>query len=118
MRGAMSVARLAFLLACATTFLASCGPAIPPAGNYATVSGRIVDAGTGAGIAGATVVVNVVLSAITDASGTYRVVSVPTGSWEYAVQAPPPYASIATVDNPPPLTPGEARTLNLSLPRR
>lgn len=114
----MTVARLAFILGLVTTSLAGCGPAIPPAGNYASVSGRVTDAATGAGLAGALVIVNVVLTATTASDGTYRVVSVPTGSWEYAVQAPPNYASVSTVDNPAPLMPGEARTLNVTLAHR
>ena len=98
--------------------LASCGPALPPAGDYATVLGRVTDATSGAGIANVTVTVNVVLSATTDASGSFRVVSVPTGSWEYAIVAPSGYISPAPADNPPPLLPGETRTLSIALPTR
>lgn len=114
----MRVARLGFVLAFASLLVAGCGSALPPAGNYATISGRITDAATGVGIAGATVVVNVVLSATTDAAGAYRIVSVPTGSWEYAVSGPANYANIATVDNPAPLLPGETRSLDLALGHR
>ncbi len=110
--------RLGFIAALLATLLASCGPAIPPAGNYATVSGHVTDATSGAAIANAMVTVNVVLAATTDASGNFRIVSVPTGSWEYAVTAPTGYISPAPVDNPPPLMPGEARTITISLTHR
>ena len=114
----MATPRLRFIAALLAISLASCGPAIPPAGNYATVSGRVTDAASGAGVASATVTVNVVLAATTDASGNFRIVSVPTGSWEYAVTAPTGFINPAPVDNPPPLMPGEARTIAISLTHR
>ncbi len=113
----MSVSRIAFFTGCALA-LASCGPALPPAGNYASVSGRVTDAMNGAGVAGATVSVNVVLTATTDGSGMFRIVNVPTGSWEYAVTAPSGYLSPAPVDNPTPLTPGETRTVAIQIAHR
>ncbi len=113
----MSVSRLAFLTVCALG-LASCGPALPPAGNYATVSGRVTDATSGAGVASATVSVNVVLTATTDASGMFRIANVPTGLWEYAVTAPTGYLSPAAVDNPTPLTPGELRIVAITIAHR
>ncbi len=114
----MGVSRIAFLTVGCGLALAACGPDIPAAGDYATVSGQVTDAASGAGVAGATVTVNVILSATTDASGAFRIVSVPTGSWEYAVVAPQGYISPAPVDNPPPLTPGEARTVTIALTHR
>ncbi len=114
----MRVARFAFVLGLVTALVTGCGPALPPAGNYASVNGHVTDAGTGAALAGAVVVINSVLSATTDASGAYRIVTVPTGPWSYGVQGPARYSSVAPVDNPPPLMPGEARTLDFSLTRR
>ncbi len=106
------------LLALASTLVAGCGQGIPPAGNYATIAGRVTDSATGAGVAGAMVVVNVVLSATTDATGSYRIVSVPTGPWQYFVQGPSSYSSVATKDNPQPLMPGETHTLDIALTHR
>ncbi len=111
----MSVARFAFILALASALVAGCGQGIPPAGNYATVIGRVNDAATGAALSGVIVMVNSVLSATTDANGAFRIVTVPTGPWHYSVQGPPRYSSVSIVDNAPPLTPGETRTLNVSL---
>ena len=95
--------------------LAGCGPAIPPAGNYATVSGRVTDATTGNGVGGAIVSVNVVLSATSDPSGNYRISNVPTGPWSYAVTPPTGYAAPPGSDQNAPLGPGETRTLNVML---
>lgn len=112
----MKHARVAFVLAFAA-LVTGCGPAIPPVGNYASVSGRVTDAATGAGLAGATVLVNSVSSAVSDATGSYRIVTVPTGGWHYSVAGPAGYGSVGA-DNPPPLMPGEARTLDIALSRR
>ena len=110
----MKLARVAFALGLFAA-LAGCGPAIPPAGNYATISGRVTDATTGMPVTGTTVAVNVVLSGTSDASGNYRVTNVPTGPWSYSVQAPAGYGSSAGSDSNTPLAPGETRTLNISL---
>lgn len=112
----MSVLRTAFVAGLLATVLASCGPALPPAGNYASVLGRVTDAASGAGVANATVSVNIVSSVTTDASGSFRIVSVPTGPWQYSVQAPG-YVGVSA-DNPPPLMPGEARTITIALTHR
>ena len=111
----MVAARAGILLAC-VALVSGCGSALPPVGKYATISGRVTDASTGSPLAGATVVIDSVLSATTDANGTYRVVTVPTGGWSYSVSGPTRYG-IASADNPPPLGPGEARTLDIGLRR-
>jgi hypothetical protein len=110
----MKLARARFALGLIVA-LAGCGPAIPPAGNYATVSGQVTDATTNKGVAGATISVNVVLSATSDANGNFRVTNVPTGPWSYAVQAPSGYLSPAGSDSNAPLAPGETRTLDIAL---
>ncbi|GAC1415466.1 MAG: hypothetical protein NVSMB6_17790 [Burkholderiaceae bacterium] len=50
-------------------------------------------------------------------TGTYRVVTVPTGGWSYSVSGPAAYGG-AAADNPAPLGPGETRTLDIGLRRR
>ena len=114
----MSVARLTLFLGLVLTFVAGCSPQIPPAANYATVSGHVTDAASGAALANAVVTVNSVLSSTTDSSGSYRIITVPTGPWDYRVQAPPNYVSPVAVDNAPPLTPGEQRTVDIPLTHR
>ncbi len=113
---AMTTLRLGFALAFALALVA-CDAGVPPAGNYATVSGRVTDAASGAGIPNATVFVNGVLSAKTDASGDYKITPVPTGPWSYSVDAGGNYAK-ANSDAETPLTPGEKRTFAIPLKHR
>ncbi len=114
MRTYRSLTRALFLCAAAGA-LAGCGSGIPPAGNYATVSGTVVDASTGKGIAGANVSVNGgVLVAQTDGSGSFRVSPVPTGDWDYTASATG-YASTGLVTSVPPLAPGEQRIITIQL---
>jgi len=111
----MMVARLTFVLALGFAFLTGCDSGIPPAGNYATVSGQVVDAVTGAAVAGASVVLNGgVLTAQTDANGNFRVTPVPTGDWDYVVTAAG-YVSTGLLSNPAPLGPGEQRIIRVQL---
>ena len=94
-----------------------CDSGVPPAGNYATVSGRVTDAASGSAVAGATVVVNGVLSTKTDAQGNFKISPVPTGPWSYSVDAGTKYA-MANSDVESPLTPGEQRNFPISLKHR
>jgi hypothetical protein len=109
----MQVARFGFALASAAALLGGCGPAIPPAGDYATVSGVVTDSVSGAPIAGASVKIDVVFSATTDANGSFRIANVPNGPWEYSVEAQNYDASAS--DQLDPLAPGEARALPVAL---
>jgi hypothetical protein len=112
----MQVARHAFFFGLAAASLTACGPQIPPAGNYATVFGRVTDSVTGQAIPNAQVIVNVVYTATTDANGSFRIPNVPTGGWDYAVQASG-YAPVQS-DQPAPLAPGEQRDASLVLVRQ
>jgi Carboxypeptidase regulatory-like domain len=99
------------------TLLSGCGPAIPAAGNYATVSGQVVDASNGNSIAGASVSINGgVLSATTDSGGNFRVSPVPSGDWDYTVTAQG-YNSTGLITSVAPLSPGEQRSITISLSR-
>jgi len=69
--------------------LAACGsPAVPPAEQYATISGTVVDAATNAPISGATVTVNVVLTTSTAANGSFSITNIPNGPLECVASAP------------------------------
>lgn len=108
------IARFAFAVALTAAFLTGCGTGVPPAGNYATVFGRVTDATTGAGIANATVSLDGgVLSAPTDSGGNYRITTVPTGPWSYSAGAAG-YSPIGAT-NPPDLQPGEQRNFPIVL---
>ncbi len=110
----MKVVRSSFVLL-AVAFLTGCGTGIPPAGNYATVSGRVVDSANGNAIANAAIVVNGgVLTAQSDANGNFRITPVPTGDWDYVATATG-YVSTGLISNPAPLAPGEQRVLTISL---
>jgi hypothetical protein len=110
----MRVARSAFLMALLIC-IAGCNDGIPPVGNYASITGRVVDATTGAGIVNATVAVNgATLTQQTDSNGNFRFAPVPTGDWDYSASADG-YATVPLVTNAPPLNPGETRTLTISL---
>jgi hypothetical protein len=109
------VARFVFVLALVCAFTSGCGSPIPPAGNYATVSGTVSD-DTGKGISDAVVVVNAVQFATTDAEGRFRITNVPTGLFDYGLsQVPAGYKAPAPVDNAPALQPGEQRTIAIVL---
>jgi hypothetical protein len=111
----MKLLRFGFLFALAGVLLAACGPELPPAGNYATVSGQVLDASTGKGIAGATVSVNGgVLTAQTDSGGNFHVSPVPTGDWDYTATAAG-YSSTGLVTSVAPLGPGEQRIITIDL---
>jgi hypothetical protein len=113
----MKPARRAFVLALTGILLVGCGPAIPPAGNYATVSGQVVDAASGKGIANATVALNGgVLSAQTDSGGNFHITTVPTGDWDYTVSAQG-YNSTGLVTNVAPLSPGQQFVITIQLYR-
>lgn len=69
-------------------FASACNTdALPPAAGYADVTGTVTDAASKAPIAGATVTIDTVLSATTDANGKYTIKQVPSGDADYTVQA-------------------------------
>ncbi len=109
----MSVVRSSVLLALVALFVSGCGDAVPPPGKYATVSGKVTDAQTGAAIVGASVSINGVEYARAGADGTYKITTVPTGPWSWSAQADG-YGGGGS-DSSPPLTPGEQRAFPITL---
>lgn len=81
-------------LALVAALLCACGgPAVPPAQNYGTITGRVYDAATNQSIGGAVVSVDTILTATTGSDGTYRIGTVPLGTYQVDVQPPPGYAA-------------------------
>jgi hypothetical protein len=112
----MKLARAAFVAAVLGVFAVGCGPAIPPAGNYATVQGYARDSSTQQGVAGAVITVNSVQSATTDSNGFFKIAPVPTGPWSYTIAPPSGYtASPSGSDANPPLTSGTPYELDFVL---
>ncbi len=108
----MNLVRGSFLLTLAL-LLSGCGDGVPPAGNYATVTGTVTDARTGVPIAAASVSINGVQYAQTDAAGKYSITTVPTGPWSWSASADG--FTTGGSDSPPPLGPGEKRDFPISL---
>lgn len=85
--------------------------ALPPASGYAAVSGSVVDATTHSPVAGATITIDTVLSATTDAAGKFSIDKVPSGIADYAVQAKG-YQTLSSSAN---IEPGKPFELDLTL---
>jgi Carboxypeptidase regulatory-like domain len=81
--------------------LAACNDGLPPAAQYSSFTGTVVDAVTHAPIAGATVVVDTVLTTTTDANGSFTVPKVPSGIVDYVVSANG-YADVSLTGNAEP----------------
>ena len=60
---------------------------LPPAAGFATLQGTVVDRASNQPVAGALVTVDTVLTATTDAAGTFKIDKVPSGIVDYTVQA-------------------------------
>jgi hypothetical protein len=88
----MRRARFALL---AVVALAACGgPAIPPAQNYATITGRVYDTATNAPVPGAVVTGSVILTSTSGSDGTYTITNFPIGPNEVQVTPPAGYAAV------------------------
>jgi hypothetical protein len=109
----MKIARLLCALFALSAFVACDDGSLPPGGTYATVTGTVLDSVTKAPIGGATVTVDTVLSVTTDASGKFSFKQVPSGDFDFAVQADgyKAYTSSAHVD------PTKATDLTIALVR-
>lgn len=86
---------------------------LPPPGQLTTINGQITDRATQRPIAGATVTIDTVLTATTDAAGKFSIDKVPAGTVDYAVTAHGYATSAASIT----AAPGQPFTLNLALDR-
>lgn len=99
------------LLACLA--LVACNDnALPPGGTYQTLQGVVLDSATNRPIAGATVTVDTVLHATTDANGKFSFAQVPVGAVDYVVSANG-YRSTASI--PIQLTPDKPLSITVTL---
>jgi len=105
-------ARALAALAFAALLLSACNDSdLPPATQFTPISGVVTDAATQQPIAGATVIVDTVLTATTDANGKFTFAKVPSGIMDYIVRAKG-YADItASVD----AEPGKQFQLNVAM---
>ncbi|MFN2527499.1 MAG: carboxypeptidase regulatory-like domain-containing protein [Candidatus Baltobacteraceae bacterium] len=84
----MKISRI-FALALAAVLLAACNSdALPPTGKYASFKGTVIDGVSSKPVAGATVVVDTVLTTTTGTDGTFSFEKVPSGDIDYVVKAP------------------------------
>lgn len=87
--------------------------ALPPGGTYQGVSGVVLDAATHQPVAGATVTIDTVLTATTDAEGRFTFAQVPVGDVDYVVAVP--HGTYKTHTGQAHLAPDKPLTLTVSL---
>jgi hypothetical protein len=93
-------------------FLAACqSDALPPTSKYGTVQGIVLDRATNRPIPGALVTVDTVLKTTTGADGRFSIANVPSGSFDYSVQASG-YRPVALPDT---VDPSGTKTLTIAL---
>jgi len=106
-----TAARALLAIAVLSLGLAACDDGLPPASQYSSFKGTVVDAITHAPIAGATVIVDTVLTTTTDANGTFTVPKVPSGIVDYVVSAKG-YADLSASGN---AEPGKPLEINVTM---
>lgn len=84
----MTRARLLTALIALAALTACNDSTLPPGGTYQSVQGVVVDAATTQPIAGATVVVDTVLTTTTDSQGKFTFAQVPVGDIDYQIAVP------------------------------
>lgn len=108
----MTRARLVAALFAIVALAACDDSSLPPGGTYQSIQGVVLDASTNAPIAGATVTVDTVLTATTDATGKFAFAKVPVGDVDYQVSAPG-YRAVAPA--PVRLDPDKPLSLTITL---
>jgi len=109
----MFALRVAVMSGTLLAFVGCGSPAVPPAEQYATITGTVVDSGTNSPISGASVTINVVLSATTAANGTFTITNIPNGPLECVASAPN-YAQNTSWCTTP-LSPGQKLSVTVPL---
>ena len=84
---------------------------LPPATQFTPLHGTVVDSVTNKPIAGATVIVDTVLTTVTDANGTFTIAKVPSGIVDYVVKA----TGYADIDASVNVEPGKKYELNVAM---
>jgi hypothetical protein len=107
--------RLGIIALCAGVLAGCENNGIPPAQNYAVITGRAYDASSNAPVAGVTVTVDTILSATTGSDGTYRIVNVPIGSYHVGVVPPSGYTAAASPLDDGSVTAGQTITVDVPL---
>jgi hypothetical protein len=109
----MKKAARALLAVMALTLgLAACDNGdLPPAMQYSSFKGTVIDAVTNKPIPNATVVVDTVLTTTTDDNGAFSIDKVPSGIVDYVVSAKG-YADMSASGN---AEPGKPFTINITL---
>lgn len=94
--------------------LAACNDGgLPPGGTYQSVQGVVVNAATNQPVSGATVTIDTVLTATTDANGKFSFAQVPIGELDYQVSATG--AKYAPTTGTAHLAPDKPLTLDIAL---
>ena len=107
--------RARFALMAVLVGLAGCGgPAIPPAQNYATITGRVYDAASNAPVPGAVVTGSVILTTTSATDGTYKIANFPIGPNELQVTPPAGYTAVQSQYSISPQK-GETLTIDIAL---
>ncbi|MDE2483445.1 MAG: carboxypeptidase regulatory-like domain-containing protein [bacterium] len=107
-----NVVRALFSVALLACTLTACNDSdLPPATKYATLKGMVIDSATSKPIAGATVIVDTVLTATTDQNGAFSFDKIPSGIVDYIVKASG-YADVNASGN---AEPGKPFVLNVSM---
>ncbi|HUA09154.1 MAG TPA: carboxypeptidase-like regulatory domain-containing protein [Candidatus Acidoferrales bacterium] len=105
------VAALVFMLVAAASLGACNDDDLPPATQFTPISGTVTDSVSHQPIAGATVIVDTVLTATTDANGKFTIAKVPSGIVDYIVKAKG-YADLSASVN---VEPGKAFDLSVAM---
>ena len=108
----MALARSILVAFSAVLVLAACNSdALPPAADFTSLQGIVLDKATNQPIAGAIVTVDAILTATTDATGKFTIDKVPSGDYDFTVVAKgyAPFSGSGRAE------PGKPQALNLQL---
>jgi TolB protein len=84
---------------------------LPPAAQFTALQGVVVDQATNQPVAGALVTVDAILTVTTDANGKFSIDKVPSGDFDYTIEA----KGYATISGSGSAEPGKPLPLSVSL---